>query len=90
MKNRASPFRMFEKIEKKRKNYRTGLCLHTEPGITERLGQFIHLVAYGFIDDPGVDLGSADFGEAEHFADGFDRDAVGISNGRCKRVPGEV
>lgn len=52
--------------------------------------QFVHLVVDGLVDDPGVDLGGADFSMAEHFADGFDGDPVGVSNGSGERVPGKV
>ena len=56
----------------------------------EHRSQLIHLIIDGLVHDSGVDLGRADLRVAEHFADCFERYAVGKRDGRGECVAGEV
>lgn len=63
---------------------------YTQPGIAQCRRQLIHLIIDGLIHNTGVDLSGADLCVPEHFADRFERHAVGERDGRRKRVAREV
>ena len=53
-------------------------------------GEFVHFPADRLVDDAGVDLGGGAFGMAEHFADWFNRYAIGVGYGSCESMAGKV